>query len=42
VLASLYPAVTAILAWLIAKERMALLQVFGLVMAILAIVLITI
>lgn len=42
VLASLYPAVTAILAWFIAKEHMALLQVFGLVLAILAIVLITI
>jgi drug/metabolite transporter (DMT)-like permease len=42
VLASLYPAVTAILARLIAREYMARLQVFGLIVAILAIVLITI
>jgi len=42
VLASLYPAVTAILARLIAKEHMTRLQVFGLGMAILAIILITI
>lgn len=42
VLASLYPGVTAILAWLIVREHMALLQVFGLALAILAIVLITV
>jgi drug/metabolite transporter (DMT)-like permease len=42
VLASLYPAVTAILARLIAREHMTRLQVFGLGVAILAIVLITI
>lgn len=42
VLASLYPAVTAIWARLIVKEHMTGLQVFGLVMAIVAIVLITI
>lgn len=42
VLASLYPAVTAILAWLIAREHMALLQVIGMALAITAIVLITI
>ena len=42
VLASLYPAVTAILARLIAREHMTHLQVFGLAIAILAIVLITI
>jgi drug/metabolite transporter (DMT)-like permease len=40
-LASLYPAVTAILAGLIAKEHMTRLQVFGLAIAILAIALIT-
>lgn len=42
VLASLYPAVTAILAWLIAREHMAYLQVIGMALAITAIVLITI
>lgn len=42
VLASLYPAVTAIWARLIVKEHMTGLQVFGLVIAIVAIVLITI
>jgi drug/metabolite transporter (DMT)-like permease len=42
VLASLYPAVTAILARLIAKEHMNRLQAIGLAMAILAIVSITI
>lgn len=41
VLASLYPAVTAIWARLIVKEHMTGLQVFGLVIAIVAIVLIT-
>lgn len=41
VLGSLYPAVTAILAWLVARERLASVQVFGLVTAVLAIVLIT-
>jgi drug/metabolite transporter (DMT)-like permease len=41
VLASLYPGVTALLAWWIAKEHMAALQVFGLALAILSIVLIT-
>lgn len=42
VLGSLYPAVTAILASLIVKEHMARLQVLGVVVAVLAIVLITI
>lgn len=42
VLASLYPAVTVTLAWLIAKERMARLQVMGAAVAVLAIALITI
>jgi drug/metabolite transporter (DMT)-like permease len=41
VLGSFYPAVTAILAWLIAREPMARLQVIGLTVAVLAIVLIT-
>jgi drug/metabolite transporter (DMT)-like permease len=41
VLASLYPGVTALLAWWIAKEHLAALQVFGLALAILSIVLIT-
>jgi drug/metabolite transporter (DMT)-like permease len=42
VLASLYPAVTTILAWLITKEHMARLQVLGAAVAVLAIALITI
>ena len=42
VLGSFYPAVTAILAWLITREHMARLQVFGVALAVLAIVLITI
>ena len=42
VLASFYPAVTAILAWLITKEHMARLQVVGAAAAVLAIALITI
>ncbi len=41
VLGSLYPAVTAILAAVIAREHIARLQVFGVAMAVLAIVLIT-
>jgi drug/metabolite transporter (DMT)-like permease len=42
VLGSLYPAVTAILAWFLTKEHMARLQVLGVAMAVLAIVMITI
>jgi drug/metabolite transporter (DMT)-like permease len=42
VLASLYPAVTAILAWWIMKEQMTRLQVIGAAVAVLAIALITI
>ncbi len=42
VLASLYPAVTAILAWLITKEHMTRLQGIGAAVAVLAIALITI
>lgn len=41
VLASLYPAVTAVLAWVIAREHIARLQMIGVVVAVLAIVLIT-
>jgi uncharacterized membrane protein len=42
VLGSLYPAVTAMLAWLLTKEHMARLQMVGVVVAVLAIVMITI
>ena len=42
VLGSLYPAVTAILAWLLTQEHMARLQMLGVAMAVLAIVMITI
>jgi drug/metabolite transporter (DMT)-like permease len=42
VLGSLYPAVTAILAWLFTKENMARLQMLGVGIAVLAIVMITI
>jgi drug/metabolite transporter (DMT)-like permease len=42
VLGSLYPAVTAMLAWLLTKEHMARLQVVGVAIAVLAIVMITI
>jgi drug/metabolite transporter (DMT)-like permease len=42
VLGSLYPAVTAILAWLLTKEHMARLQMMGVAIAVLAIVVITI
>lgn len=41
VLGSLYPAVTAILAWLITREHMNRIQVFGVALAVLAIILIT-
>ena len=42
VLSSLYPAVTAVLAWMITREHLARLQVIGVGIAVLAIVLITI
>ena len=42
VLASLYPAITAILAWLIAREHLASLQIIGMALAITAIMLITV
>ncbi|HSB00278.1 MAG TPA: EamA family transporter [Anaerolineales bacterium] len=42
VLGSLYPAVTAILAWLLTREHMARLQMLGVAVAVLAIVMITI
>jgi drug/metabolite transporter (DMT)-like permease len=42
VLASLYPAITTILAWIIVKERMTRIQTFGVVVAVLSIVLINV
>lgn len=42
VLGSFYPAVTAILAWLISREKMTRLQVFGAALAVIAIMLISI
>ena len=42
VLTSLYPAVTAILAWLITKEHLTRLQVIGAAVAVAALALITI
>jgi drug/metabolite transporter (DMT)-like permease len=41
VLSSFYPAVTAILAWLVAREHLNRLQLGGITAAVLAIVLIT-
>ena len=41
VLGSLYPAVTATLAWVLTKEHMARLQMFGVAIAVVAIVMIT-
>jgi drug/metabolite transporter (DMT)-like permease len=42
VLGSFYPAVTALLAWLVAREHMASLQVLGVALAVFSIVLITV
>jgi drug/metabolite transporter (DMT)-like permease len=42
VLGSFYPAVTAILAWLITREHIASLQVAGVALAVIAIMVITI